>query len=405
MAINYQKIKNVNWYRQGGAARPLYVSYPLTACQNFYLKNKPIDYYYRLIADIRNEQMVDYIDKRCLVRNAKFYLGHQIKTPGFIEQIKKYWQERNVNYFLAAVQELARINFAQFSDQQLLKRFLDFSKTFMGIWYNSIFHDSFDVEGEKILFKILKQAKLNLDGQELEILLTDPQPSILQQERLDLFKIVQEIIKKSIAINKLTPSYLKNYSPKIHEALIGHVAKYHWLHNDFASIVKLDEKYFLKNIKEIISSAEKLMAEEELKGNFKKFKSKREKLIKNKKISRQVMNIINMLVAIARWRDERKAYNQLGGSIVEKFIREFSLRIRVDQNILEHMLWQELEKIFHLSKNDLKQLAQRTHQGILLVIFKQGEIHWLPYIQAEKIRKIMIGIMSKCDNLQGRSAR
>ena len=116
------------------------------------------------------------------------------------------------------------------------------------------------------------------------------------------------------------------------------------------------------------------------------------------------MNIISMLATIARWRDERKAYNQLGDSIVEKFIKEFSLRIGVKQNILEHLLWQELEKIFYLSKNDLRQLDQRMRQGILSVVFRQGKIRWLPYIQAEKIRKIMIGIMSKCDNLKGRPA-
>ena len=404
MKINYQKIKNANWYRQGAAAKPLYVSYPITACQNFYLKNKPLDYYYRFIADIRQEQMVDYIDKKCLVRNANFYLHHQIKTYGFIEQIKKHWQEHNVNKFLLAVEELARINFTQFSDQQLLKKFLDFSKTFMGVWYNSIFHDTFDVEGEKILFKILKQAKLNLNGQELEILLTYPQPSILQQERLDLFKIVHATVKNKIALNKLTPNYLKNSFFQIHAMLIRHVAKYHWLYNDFASIVKLDEKYFLKNIKGIISSQEKLAEEEALKNSFKKLKVKREKLIKDKKVSRPVMNIISMLATIARWRDERKAYNQLGDSIVEKFIKEFSLRIGVKQNILEHLLWQELEKIFYLSKNDLRQLDQRMRQGILSVVFRQGKIRWLPYIQAEKIRKIMIGIMSKCDNLKGRPA-
>ncbi len=186
--------------------------------------------------------------------------------------------------------------------------------------------------------------------------------------------------------------------------LIRHVAKYHWLHNDYASIVKLDEKYFLKNIKGIISSQEKLAEEEALKNSFKKLKVKREKLIKDKKVSRPVMNIISMLATIARWRDKRKSYNQLGDSIVEKFIKEFSLRIGVEQNILEHMLWQELEKVFYLSKNDLRQLDQRMHQGILSVVFRKGEIHWLPYIQAEKIRKIMVGIMSKCDNLKGRSA-
>ena len=69
MTITLSKIKSIHWYRQGGAARPLYVSYPITASAVFYLKNKPTVYFFKnIMISIYDDQTVWYIsDSRTIV--------------------------------------------------------------------------------------------------------------------------------------------------------------------------------------------------------------------------------------------------------------------------------------------------------------------------------------------------
>ncbi|OIO16794.1 hypothetical protein AUJ29_02305 [Candidatus Kuenenbacteria bacterium CG1_02_38_13] len=405
MTITLSKIKSIHWYRQGGAARPLYVSYPITASAVFYLKNKPTVYFFKnIMISIYDDQTVWYICKPELKKIVQFYLQSQIKHKNFIADAKKHWDKYNVQPFLSLVHNLEYKNFDEFSNAELLQTFNNFSEIFMSLWYNSIFHDTFDVAGEKILLQTLKQEKLVLTDLELSLLLSNPTPSPLQQERLDLLKITEQILKLWLKPNQLNIKFLKNKFSLIYQKLGEHSRKYHWSHNDYASIQQLDARYFLHNIKILIQDQRKLKLEQDLKNSFVKIKHQRDKLIKNRKISRDCLNIINLLLVISCWRDERKMYNQMGDGIIHHFIKELSLRTDIAEIFLEHLLWSEIKNVFNLSVADLQAISQRREQGMFCVIPRRYKIEWLDYKQIRKINSIMKNIFAESKQLEGSPA-
>jgi len=403
-------IQKIDYYRQGAAAKLLYVSYPAKACGHFYLRNKSLPHYYKYtIIEYKNDLLKMWIAKKNAKRIVNFYLSKQQHDKNFIKATKIHWDHFCLNPYLDLVKILDKDNFHLWNNNELLSQFKLFSHRYMSVWKNSIFHDAFDVWGEDILEKALNQEKAKLSDEELKLLLSHNQNSSLKQERIDLLAIADFIVKNKKMANVVMSNKInkvKDQFPLLYTKLINHSKKYYWMHNDYSSIERLDEKYFLSEVKKIIKQPIKFkreLREGKLKNNI---DFKKRQLLKKKKITKETQNIINLLMTITHWRDERKMYNQMAGNILYKFVQEFSLRTNIDSKLIECLFWQEIiKKIYKLSKKDLQNLSMRKKNGILFFIPQKDKLNlWLGKSGNDTVLSTIKRIKLKDNELKGKSA-
>jgi len=350
------KLNRLEWYLQGAAIKPFYIAYPIYACSHFKVFGKPIKPKYEISVFLKGNFMSDYISTRSLKKVAYFYFNKQRKNKKFIYQLDKNWKENDVLPFLKSLKEYSSLNFSDLNLKQLFSEFKAFTKIYSDLWSEVIFLDGFDYCGEEILEKALKKASKEIKPAELEILLTPPRPSWLQRERLELLGIAERILKN----RKLLKVIIK-------EKLQAHSAKYHWLHNDFASVIYLNPDYFYKNLLSLLKDRNKLRAEREMRKNLTELKRKKEKIIKKYKLSAETKNTLNFLSILGNLRDERKSYNQMAGVALKKFANAFAQKAKLDIKIIENSFFWEIKDILKLTSVDKRRILYRF-KGILFFV-------------------------------------
>jgi len=361
MIMNFEqarkKIESFEWYQQGAAVKPLYISYPWYACSVMKIFGKKIPLKYELFIDIRNDFMDDYISKRSLEKTGKYYFEKQKNDNKFIFKLIANWQKKYFIPYAKLNKKIFDEDLLKYSDAEILKLFKKFTHIYRAVWAEAIFLDSFDYCGEEILREATDKERKNIKGEDLEILLTPPEPSFLQKERLDLLKLAEMILKK------------KKGWDETEKHLLGIVAKYYWLQNDFAKVHYLDQQHFLKKILEIIRGKKKLQEEKEMRKWLVKLEKRKKKIIRKYKFSKEFINVINFLAILGNFRDARKSYNQMAGNTLQKFAKEFSRRSGLKINTVEYMFHWEMRDVFKMIKQKIRKIESRPRGWLY---FKTG---------------------------------
>ncbi|MFA4941030.1 MAG: PEP-utilizing enzyme [Patescibacteria group bacterium] len=387
------KLGKLEWYLQGGAVKPFYIAYPIYACSHFKVFGKTIKSKYEIAVFLKNNFMSDYISIRSLRKVAYFYFGEQRKNKKFIYELDKNWKENNVLPFLKSLKEYFNLDFSGLNLKELFCHFKIFTKIYLDLWSEVIFLDGFDYCGEEILEKALKKNSKEIKPAELEILLTPPRPSWLQKERLELLDIAERVLKN----NKILKIVIK-------KELQAHSAKYHWLHNDFASVIYLGSDYFYKNLLLLLKDRNKLRAEQEMKKYLAELKRKKEKIIKKYRLPAETRNILNFLSVLGNLRDERKSYNQMAGAVLKKFAAAFAKKTKLDIKIIENSFFWEIKDILKLTSADKRRVLSRV-EGILFFVggFIRGEKEYCGE-EAGALNRFLGKLIARKKDLKGMAA-
>ncbi|KKR44112.1 MAG: Phosphoenolpyruvate synthase/pyruvate phosphate dikinase [Candidatus Moranbacteria bacterium GW2011_GWC2_40_12] len=386
-----EKIGKIEWYQQGAAVKPLYISYPWHACSLMKIFGKKIPPKYELFVYIKNDFMDDYISKRSLESGGRYYYERQKRDKKFISKLINNWHKKYVNPYLNLNKKTFGQDLSKYSDAELLALFKKFTDIYLAVWYEAIFLDSFDYFGEEILRKAMDREKKNIDGSDLEILLTPPGPSFLQKERMDLLKLAEIMLKKNISEDGRN-KYLRSI-----------VANYYWLQNDFAKVHYLDQRHFLKKIKEIIQDKKKLREEKEMRRALANLESRKKRIAKKYRLSKEFINVINFLAILGNFRDARKSFNQMAGNTLRKFAEEFSRKSGLEINAVEYMFHWEMKNLFKLNKQRIREIESRP-KGWLY--FKTGleKFSAMKGKQAERLNVFLKEQVGKYSGLSGMPA-
>lgn len=367
-----KKLRSIEWYHQAAAAKLLYNSYPCWhACLAMKAFGKKIPVKYELCVYYKDNFIDFYISKNSLERVAKYYYNKQKKNKNFIKNLFNNWQENYVSSYLKILDKLLKDNFNHRANNKLLALFNKFTKLYLDVWQESIFLDGFDYYGEKILSEILEKENKKIKPEDLDTLLSPPFSSFLQKERLSLLKIIEKIFKNKESAQSIRRT--KNYNfaikknPWLEKELIKHSNTYHWLHNDFSRVERLSPQYFFKNLILFLEDETKIEQEKRMSSFLKDLNSKKQKLFKKYQFSDNFINIINFLSLLGNFRDERKSYNQMAGSVLNKFAIEFSKRTKLEVNTIEHLFYWEVKNIFNLEPRLIK-IANERPKGTFYII-------------------------------------
>lgn len=384
------KLKKLQWYLQGSAIKPLYISYPIYSCSHFKVFGKLIKPEYEISVFLKGNFMSDYISTRSLRKVAYFYYDRQMENKNFIYNLCKSWEENNVQPFINSVSGYLAFDFLCLNLKELFSHFKAFTETYLNLWSEVIFLDSFDYCGEEILEKALKKVNKEIKPAELETLLTPPRLSWLQRERLELLDIAERILKN----HKLLKVIIK-------EELQAHSAKYHWLHNDFASVIYLGPEYFHKNLLILLADRGKLNEEREMRKHLMELKGKKEKIIKKYGLSGEALNTLNFLSVLGNLRDERKSYNQMAGAVLNKFAFAFAKKTKLDIKIVENLFFGEMKDAINLTSADKRRVLSRV-DGVLFFVggfIKEKKEYY--GVKAHGLNSFLEKLILKKKNLKG----
>lgn len=409
MNINQVKkeIEKNNWYRQEAAAKLLYLSAPWYASQNLKVNGRKIlQNKFKIYLFYKNHQLIPYFSKTSSKRISQYYYNRQSKDSKFVNKLYRDWKDK---YIKLLKEEIKRINEEKLSDlnnSELLKLYNNFNKIFYKVWQESFFLDGFDYYGDILIKSLKKKEQKDIAFQDFQILLFSSLTSILQKERLALLNITEKIAKSSAAkkdvINSDYRSVINRYR-FIKKDLEKHSSLYYWISNDFAEIERLDSKYFYKNIKELLKDKQKLEKEREFSCDIARVGNKKKKVIKKYKLSRHFISSVNFLSLMGTFRDDRKAFNQMGCGVLNMFAKEFSKRTKIKLLDIENMYTWEVKDIFKKKSELINKSKKRKSASFFVIKNIEKNIEFNGSV-AEKLNKIIKDKILKSDELSGRTA-
>ncbi|MDD5566991.1 MAG: PEP-utilizing enzyme [Patescibacteria group bacterium] len=350
MRINKEKIMKLDWYSQGSAAKLLYASYPWRACTLMSVMGREMPFKYETLVYFKNHYFEVYFSKRSLKKISDYYFNKQNKNERFLKKLIDYWHVECVKPYKRALNQLRRDDLGRCSNQELLIQFRVFTKAYMKVWHEAVFLDSFDCCGDDILSDALAKENKKINPRDLEIILTPPNPSFLQKERIALLKIAESVIKRG--------GIIKN-EKRVNRELAKHSRNFYWLHNDYATTEYLDAQYFKKELEVLLKNKAKIKKEKATAKFLDKLVYLRREIYQRYKFTEHFYSTVNFLSRLGNFRDERKAYNQMASNVLQKFAKEFSRRTRLTVEEVERLFHWEIEKIFRLTPKFIKNIKNR----------------------------------------------
>lgn len=394
-----EQIRKNDWYKQGAAGKVFYFSFPWYTCNDMKILGEKIKSKYDLIFYINKHIFDIYISQKSLKKTAEDYFSRQLKDRSFIKNLYKNWRSIYVKQYLKETKKISNIKIDKLKNEEFVLLFNEFSKSYRNVWSEVMFLDGFDFYGMKILERILGDIEIDLS--DLEILLSPPNPSMLQEEREKLLKIATYLKKEKIddeIIRTKNIAELEKKYPLIYEKIVAHSNEYYWLHNDYASVEFLTSKYFFKSISSLLKNEKKYEEEKEIFEQLKNLKKQKREIIKKYKLSSEKANLLEFMSILGNLRDERKSYNQMAGNTLRKILIEIGRRNKIEYKYLEDLFFWEISGVFNLNRKYVEKISQRREQCLFYVtsttghtdFFRQKALKLIKYLDGEINKKIKL---------------
>lgn len=366
LKIDYKKLGEINWYRQGGAIKLFYVFAP------YHCINETIGYD-RNIFHQKADVNTAFFDRDLEGKKFRWALNQQIKDKSFIDKWIAEWEARNEKTIQYAKKELSR-PVDLWTDDDLSRFLIKFNKLYLSTWIKGVILEWSDPDGHNILLENIKKYGAKFNKEEIDILISPLIPTYKQQEFMDRVKISELMIM----------------GKNVDYLLEKHVKKFHCFENTWASVRELDEKYFLGLIKKTVDKSDGCRKEtEKIRANINKTRMKKKKILKAKNIGRELENIFYMFQRMAEWRDERKL---LCPCRANYYLYQILKRLCKENGISETtaglLLYNEV-KGWKISKKLLMTLEKRNQGAIYMWDLKKNG-YWFYGKEAEKILNFMI---------------
>ena len=401
------KITKQEWYHQGGAVKPLYISYPWHACSYFTAFGKKIPIKYNVIANNKNDFMDDYISTESLKKVTLYYYQRQLKDQRFVANLWSNWNKKLVRPYLQLVKDILAQDLSKMTAKDLVRLFEKFTEIYLDVWHDAIFLDGFDYYGETVLADVLKKESKIISDQDLGILLIPPYPSFIQQQRLELLGLAEKVIKDKKAVRFLVSnSYAKvgNKYPWLKNSLVKLSNNFYWLHNDFSSVDYLKSDHYYRELIALLKDGEKMVKEREMKRDLSQLKNKRDKIIRKLKLSKDSIAMISALALLGNFRDSRKSYNQMAGNVIKKIVKELSARTGLAPEKIENLFHWEMRLVLS-NKKKVSDLNKKRLTGLFCFLSTSIKDQDFFYgQQARELNNLVKNIISSKMDFKGRIA-
>lgn len=288
-----------------------------------------------------------------------------------LENYKTHWQkwEEWTKEHEKTAQELEQVKLQNISDKEfynLLRHFYDFNIRF---WLIVHVPEIANWGGEYLLTNKLKSLFKEKFEEYLEILSAPIKFSFFQQEELDLLSL--DSIKDK-----------KEFQKKLKQ----HAKEYHWLLNSYGGnrILKVD--YFADKLKELLKEKSAKQKIKEIKDNVKKNKTRKDRLIKKLRLSKNLVLIAEQLSQSIWWQDLRKGYIWQMNYFWDKFLQEIAKRTDWKFNELQ---WCYGFEILSVVKNKNKINKKEINKRKKYYAFYAEKGKFKDFTQVQQVKKLI----------------
>lgn len=371
-----KRIKNINWYRQGGAISLFYVYGPYH-CINNSLGYDRIIYYQK------GDYNAAFFDLDREREKTKWIIKMQSDDKNFINHWIAKWRIR-VESMLSYIGKSFKQPVEEWDDAKLISFINKINRLWLEVWDKGVLVEWTDPEGHTLLINEVNKYNIDLSPSEIEILVSATKPTYMHEELFSRVKIIKAIK------NGRNP-----------EALIRkHADNFFWYKNNWALALNLNLNYFKNKIRKDSFNHEKLYAENSsIIKHLREIKSKRNKIIKNKKISKELANVLNMFSVIADWRDERKKMSLcMVNHYLHKILDRIANENKISLALASQLTYKEISG-WKIKDKTLAEIKKRSRGAIHYHPTKNNS-KWLYGKEAEAIYASLINSLKK-ENLSG----
>lgn len=276
-------------------------------------------------------------------------------------------------------------DFLDFCRKKFSDKFSDVNnKELINLMYNYFdFYERFSVANvppwiflaDQLSYKIFDELGNFLKEDISNIFLTLSTPNILtytREEELDVLSLAIDVKEgKNPQFEDL---------PKFKEI----VKKYFWIPFDYLGPEIWDEKYYKKKVKELLSFNIDVLKrqKEEIIQNRKKLETKQKKLVKELKLSSEIVGLFEAMKDIAILQDEKKAITTKSHFYLQRLYKEIAKRTKMNYSDIYLLLKNEIKDAL-LHQKDVKGIAQKRKK-LFILILKNGRCKMIYGSEAKK---------------------
>lgn len=311
----------------------------------------------------RNEMVRFVWDMKTFIKNGINITNNMLDKDYFNK--KMILDEKLEENLINGYDKLDKIDMKTLSDKRLNEQFLRFHNALYDWW-------GFSQVSELISYASEFALKKKITDNNFSKITFPTKKSYTTLEEESLYRIASAIKRNKTAyklfckdINAICDEI--NKIPDIKNKIMSHQRKYYWKQNNYHDAKVLSQKYFIKEIKEIIDKnidIAKIIRNNE--NRILKIKKEKAEIIKKLELSELDRQLIRFIDFFANYQDKRKAISLKANSYLELFIIELARRTGINKNLLHWSTPYEYYDILR-SNFDINQLRDRKSRMTLIL--------------------------------------
>jgi len=269
--------------------------------------------------------------------------------------------------------KIEKIDLSKLSNKKLLKVYDKFLNDYIDYWKVGMLAEPVAIQGERLIKDKLKGIKDNkLFNQYLSVLITTTKKSFSREQEEDLLKIAIKI-KNNLKL------------PQAKKLLKEHAKKYFWLYNNYYTTEILDEKFFLKELKDIFRKYEEPKKSlKEMEKLDKAANNYKKSVIKKLGLSKKDKRLVQIIDDFGWFQDKRKKYNMIANHYLDLLLSEIGKRAKLSLIEIKFTTPYETKAVLKdtFDKEDIKKRMKNC-----LIVWEGNKDNYKIYTSQEAITK------------------
>lgn len=389
---NFLGIKNPVWWSQETPA-VFGLSYDwmkgFTRVNQYYKKD-----YQVVVVPFKNDYGWHFLEKKKSIELARYILSQYLEDPSFIWKKMNIWK-KNKQRFLAVCNQVRKKKTVRLSNNDLWKLYDKLMSAFINEFAPVLVIEAFEPYVTDVFAKEIPYR----DPEKLHKLSILEQPSIksfMIDQRMDLLKICFEIFRNPKLLsyfrkNKARSKQVSKNFPDFYKRLKKHSNKFFWLKNNYKDIQFLSPNYFLGSVTKEIKTRSREQIENEfqrLKTGPARLRRKKNRIIKELKLTPKIVSTYKLLEILAQWQDQRKNMTLVGNFYLNELVKQIAKSKKLPLTEVRYMRPEEIKELLLEDKLIDKKILRARRRLSVWIGMKDKE-WWFTEERAKKIQKMI----------------